>query len=511
MPAIIVLGAQWGDEGKGKATDLLATTDTIDFVVRTSGGHNAGHTIVVNGEKYATHLLPSGILTPGATSVIGNGVVVSPEALFREIDGLTGRGVAGVEDRLVVSANAHVIAPYHVTVDKVTERFLGANKIGTTGRGIGPAYADKVNRLGIRIADLFDEDLLSDKVEGALDVKNHLLAKVYNRRAVDRDAVVEELLSYADRLRPMVQDTTLLLNNALDDGLTVLFEGAQATMLDVDHGTYPFVTSSSPVAGGVCTGAGVGPTRIDRVIGVIKAYTTRVGSGPFPTELFDADGEKLWKVGGEVGVSTGRDRRCGWYDAVIARYAARVNGLTDLFLTKLDVLSSWERVPVCVAYEVDGVRHDEMPMTQSEFLRATPIYEYLDGWWEDISGCRSFDELPGNAGADVRHPDLGCRRRAGPRADAGRPRRLSTTLRGCSIRARPSTGCGRRSGGRTDTGPCTRRAGSTPARSPRPPRPRHSAGRATSTGRPVRSWCVGRPARATGAPRTRRPTSAAWR
>ncbi len=397
MPAIIVLGAQWGDEGKGKATDLLATTDPIDYVVRTSGGHNAGHTIVVDGEKFATHLLPSGILTPGATSVIGNGVVVSPEALFREIDGLLARGVDGVEQRLVVSANAHVIAPYHVIVDKVTERFLGKNKIGTTGRGIGPTYADKVNRLGIRIADLFDEDLLRDKVEGALEVKNQLLAKVYNRRAVERDAVVEELLSYADRLRPMVQDTSLMLNRALDDGRTVLFEGAQATMLDVDHGTYPFVTSSNPVAGGVCIGAGVGPTRIDRVIGVIKAYTTRVGSGPFPTELFDADGEKLWKVGGEVGVSTGRDRRCGWYDAVIARYASRVNGLTDLFLTKLDVLSSWERVPVCVAYDVDGVRHDEMPMTQSEFVRAKPIYEFLDGWWEDISGCRSFADLPANA------------------------------------------------------------------------------------------------------------------
>jgi adenylosuccinate synthase len=402
MPAIMILGAQWGDEGKGKATDLLATTDTIDFVVRTSGGHNAGHTIVVNGEKYATHLLPSGILSPGATSVIGNGVVVSPEALFRELDGLLARGVEGVEERLVVSANAHVIASYHSTVDKVTERFLGKSKIGTTGRGIGPAYADKVNRLGIRVADLFDEKILAAKVEGALEVKNHLLAKVYNRRAVEVDTVVDELLSYADRLRPMVADTSLLLNRALDDGRTVLFEGAQATMLDVDHGTYPFVTSSNPVAGGVCVGAGVGPTRVDRVIGVIKAYTTRVGSGPFPTELFDADGEKLWKVGGEVGVSTGRDRRCGWYDAVIARYAARVNGLTELFLTKLDVLSSWEKVPVCVAYDVDGERHDEMPMTQTEFHHAKPVYEHLDGWWEDISGCRSFEELPVNAQRYVR-------------------------------------------------------------------------------------------------------------
>jgi adenylosuccinate synthase len=395
MPAIVVLGAQWGDEGKGKATDLLATTDTIDFVVRTSGGHNAGHTIVVNGVKFATHLLPSGILTPGATSVIGNGVVVSPEALFRELDALLERGVEVAD--LVVSANAHVIASYHSTVDKVTERFLGKNQIGTTGRGIGPAYSDKVNRLGIRVADLFDESILRQKVEGALDLKNHVLAKVYNRRAIEVEAVVEELLSYVERLRPMVADTSLLLNQALDEGKTVLFEGAQATMLDVDHGTYPFVTSSNPVAGGVCVGAGIGPTRIDRVIGVIKAYTTRVGSGPFPTELFDDDGEALQRIGGEIGVSTGRTRRCGWYDAVIARYAGRVNGLTDLFLTKLDVLDHWERIPVCVAYDIDGVRHDEMPMTQTEFHHAKPVYEFFEGWKADISGCRTFEDLPKNA------------------------------------------------------------------------------------------------------------------
>jgi adenylosuccinate synthase len=395
MPAIVVLGAQWGDEGKGKATDLLATSQPIDFVVRTSGGHNAGHTIVVNGEKYATHLLPSGILTPGATSVIANGVVVSPEALFRELDGLLERGVEVAP--LVVSANAHVIASYHVAIDKVSERFLGKNQIGTTGRGIGPAYGDKVNRVGVRIADLFDEGILREKVEAALDVRNQVLSKIYNRRAIEVDAVVEELLSYADRLRPLVADTSLLLNGALDQGQTVLFEGAQATMLDVDHGTYPFVTSSNPVAGGVCTGAGVGPTRIDRVIGVIKAYTTRVGSGPFPTELFDDDGAKLQQIGGEIGVSTGRTRRCGWYDAVVARYAARVNGLTEFFLTKLDVLDTWERIPVCVAYEVDGVRHDEMPMTQTDFHHAKPVYEYFDGWGEDISGCRSFEDLPKNA------------------------------------------------------------------------------------------------------------------
>jgi adenylosuccinate synthase len=401
MPAIVVLGAQWGDEGKGKATDLLATSQPIDFVVRTSGGHNAGHTIVVNGEKYATHLLPSGILTPGATSVIANGVVVSPEALFSELDGLIERGVEVGPEQLVVSANAHVIASYHVAVDKVSERFLGKNQIGTTGRGIGPAYGDKVNRVGVRVADLFDEGILRQKVEAALEVRNQVLAKVYNRRAIAVDAVVEELLSYADRLRPMVADTSLLLNQALDEDRTVLFEGAQATMLDVDHGTYPFVTSSNPVAGGVCVGAGIGPTRIDRVIGVIKAYTTRVGSGPFPTELFDDDGVKLQQIGGEVGVSTGRMRRCGWYDAVVARYSARVNGLTEFFLTKLDVLDSWERIPVCVAYEIDGVRHDEMPMTQTEFHHAKPVYEFFDGWGEDISGCRTFEDLPKNAQAYV--------------------------------------------------------------------------------------------------------------
>jgi adenylosuccinate synthase len=391
MPAIVVLGAQWGDEGKGKATDLLTTDDAIDYCVRTSGGHNAGHTIVVNGEKFATHLLPSGILTPDCTSVIANGVVVSPEALFRELDALEARNVD--MGRLVVSANAHVIASYHSTVDKVTERFLGKNKIGTTGRGIGPAYADKINRVGIRIADLFDEQILHEKVEAALELKNHLLTKVYNRRAITVDEVVEELRGYADRLEPMVADTSLLLNQALDEGRTVLFEGAQATMLDVDHGTYPFVTSSSPVAGWVCVGAG---------IGVIKAYTTRVGSGPVPTELFDDDGAKLWEIGGEVGVSTGRDRRCGWYDAVVARYASRVNGLTEFFMTKLDVLSSWEQIPVCVAYEIDGERHDEMPMTQSMFHRAKPVYEHLDGWGDDISGCRTFEELPKNAQRYVR-------------------------------------------------------------------------------------------------------------
>jgi adenylosuccinate synthase len=393
MPAIVLVGAQWGDEGKGKATDALGAR--VDHVVKYNGGNNAGHTVVVGGEKYALHLLPSGILTPGVVPVIGNGVVVDLAVLFAEIEGLTARGVDC--SRLLLSANAHVIAPYNTTIDKVTERFLGKRRIGTTGRGIGPTYADKMNRIGIRVQDLFDEGILRQKVEAALDLKNHLLLKVYNRRAIGVDEVVEELLSFTDRLRPMVVDTSLVLGRALDEGRTVLFEGGQATLLDVDHGTYPFVTSSNPTAGGACTGSGVPPTRIDRVVAVAKAYVTRVGEGPFPTELHDADGERLRSVGGEYGTTTGRPRRCGWYDAPITRYATRINGLTDLVLTKLDVLSGFERLPVCVAYDVDGVRHDEIPLTQTDFHHARPVYEYFDGWDDDLSAVRSFDELPKNA------------------------------------------------------------------------------------------------------------------
>jgi adenylosuccinate synthase len=393
MPAVVVLGAQWGDEGKGKATDQLGSR--VDHVVKFNGGNNAGHTVVIDGEKYALHLLPSGILSPGVTPVIGNGVVIDLGVLFGELDALIERGVD--VSRLLVSANAHLIAPYNRTLDKVTERFLGKRRIGTTGRGIGPTYADKINRVGIRVQDLFDEHILAQKVEGALDQKNHLLVKVYNRRAITVEETVADLLMHAERLRPMVTDTSLVLNRALDEGRTVLFEAGQATMLDVDHGTYPFVTSSSATAGGACTGSGVGPTRIDRVIGVTKAYTTRVGEGPFPTELHDDMGEHLRKTGGEYGTTTGRPRRCGWYDAVVTRYATRVNGLTDLVLTKLDVLTGLEKVPVCVAYDVHGVRHDEMPMDQSDFHHAEPVYEELDGWWEDISKCRTFEDLPANA------------------------------------------------------------------------------------------------------------------
>ena len=398
MPAIVLVGAQWGDEGKGKATDLLGSS--FDYCVRYQGGNNAGHTIVIDGEKFALHLLPSGILTPGVTPVIANGVVVDAAVLLKEIRALNDRGVD--TSRLLISSNAHLITSYHTTIDKVTERFLGKNQIGTTGRGIGPTYADKINRMGIRVADLFDEKILTQKIEAALEQKNHLLVKVYNRRAIEVDSVLEEFLTYADDILPYVADTSRVLNEALDAGKVVLFEGAQATLLDVDHGTYPFVTSSNPIAGGACVGAGIGPTRIDRVIGVVKAYTTRVGAGPFPTELLDEDGVKLRDVGAEFGTTTGRNRRCGWYDAVIARYASRINGLTDFFLTKLDILGSWEQIPVCVAYDVAGVRHDEMPMTQSEFHHATPIYEMFDGWNEDISDCRTFDGLPKNAQNYVR-------------------------------------------------------------------------------------------------------------
>jgi adenylosuccinate synthase len=393
MPAVVLIGAQWGDEGKGKATDLLGSR--VDYVVKFNGGNNAGHTVVIGDEKYALHLLPSGILSPGVVPVIANGVVVDIEVLFDEITALAARGVD--VSRLLISANAHVITQYHRTVDKVTERFLGKRQIGTTGRGIGPAYADKINRVGIRIQDLFDANILRQKVEGALDQKNHLLVKVYNRRAIKVDEVVDDLLSYADRLAPMVADTGLVLNQALDAGKTVLFEGGQATMLDVDHGTYPFVTSSSATSGGAATGSGVAPNRFERVIAVVKAYTTRVGSGPFPTELLDESGEFLRTAGFEFGTTTGRPRRTGWYDAPIARYAARINGVTDFVLTKLDVLTGLDSIPVCVAYDVDGVRFDDMPVNQSDFHHATPIYEEFPGWTEDISGARTFDDLPKNA------------------------------------------------------------------------------------------------------------------
>src|SRR5258708_5782123 len=393
MPAIVIVGAQWGDEGKGKATDLLG--DSVDYVVRYQGGNNAGHTVVIGDESYALHLLPSGVLSEHATPVIGNGVVIDPAVLIDEIDGIGGRGVSC--ERLLISANAHLIMPHQIALDKVTERYLGKARIGTTGRGIGPTDADKAARVGIRVQDLFDETMLRQKLELVLMEKNQALTKVYNRRGIDPAAVCDEYVRFGKRLGRYVADTGLVLNRALDEGQVVLLEGAQATLLDVDHGTYPFVTSSSPTAGGASVGSGIGPTRITRIVGILKAYTTRVGAGPFPTELTDEQGEWLRKVGREYGVTTGRPRRTGWFDAVIARYATRVNGITDYFITKLDVLSGLDRVPVCVGYEIDGVVHDEVPMTQTELHHAKPVYEYLDGWWEDISHAKQLNDLPANA------------------------------------------------------------------------------------------------------------------
>ncbi|MCE6995670.1 adenylosuccinate synthase [Saccharothrix sp. S26] len=400
MPAVVLIGAQWGDEGKGKATDLLG--DRVQWVVRYQGGNNAGHTVVLpDGQKFALHLIPSGILTPGVTSVIGNGVVVDPGVLLEELAGLDAQGVD--TSKLLISADAHLIMPYHVAIDKVTERYLGKAKIGTTGRGIGPCYQDKIARVGVRAQDLLDEKILRQKVEAALDFKNQVLVKVYNRKALDPEQVVDSVLEHGTKFTSRIADTRLLLNQALERGETVLLEGSQGTLLDVDHGTYPFVTSSNPTSGGASAGSGIGPTKITTVIGILKAYTTRVGSGPFPTELNDDMGEHLRKTGGEFGVTTGRSRRTGWFDAVIARYAARVNGITDYFLTKLDVLSGLEKVPVCVGYTIDGERVDEMPMSQTDVHHAVPVYEELPGWFEDISGCRSFEELPANARAYVEH------------------------------------------------------------------------------------------------------------
>jgi len=393
VPAIVLVGAQWGDEGKGKATDLLG--DRVDYVVRYQGGNNAGHTVVIGDKKFALHLLPSGILTPGVIPVIGNGVVIDLAVLIQELDGLIEKGVD--VSKLKISANAHIITPYHVTIDKVSERFLGKRAIGTTGRGIGPTYGDKVGRLGIRVQDLFDESILRQKVEAALSQKNQLLSKVYNRAGIKAEEVVRELLSFTDRIRPMVSDTALELHKALEAGKTVLLEGGQGTLLDVDHGTYPFVTSSSPIAGGATIGSGIGPTKIDSVIGILKAYTTRVGAGPFPTELFDQWGEFLREKGFEFGTTTGRERRCGWFDAPVAKFATRINGLTDIFLTKLDVLTGIKEIPVCVAYDVDGVRMEEIPVSQSDFHHAKPIYEIYPGWDEDITGAKKFEDLPKNA------------------------------------------------------------------------------------------------------------------
>ena len=391
MPAIVLIGAQWGDEGKGKATDLLA--DSTDLVVRYQGGNNAGHTVVVGDDVFKLHLIPSGILYPHVTPVIADGVVIDPKVLIAELDGLEAKGLDAYA-RVKVSGNAHLIMPYHRELDMLIERRLGSNKLGTTKRGIGPAYADKASRVGLRFQDLFDEKILRQKLEAALELKNLILSRIYNRLPMNADEIADEYLGYAERLQNQLTDTTAMIHESLEAGKRIILEGAQGTLLDLDHGTYPFVTSSNPVAGGALTGAGLGPKHIDRVIGITKAYVTRVGAGPFPTELFDEVGERMTEVGGEYGTTTGRRRRVGWFDAVLARYAARVNGLTDIFLTKLDVLSGFDTLRICTAYRHDGAEYEHFPPHQSIFHHAEPIYEDLDGWGTDISQATAYRDLP---------------------------------------------------------------------------------------------------------------------
>lgn len=393
MAGIVLVGAQWGDEGKGKITDLIA--DDFDYVVRFQGGNNAGHTIVHGGRTIKLHLIPSGIMYPNITPVIGNGCVIDPKVLLEEMDRLEADGLS--TRRLLISSNAHLIMPYHRDLDGASEHRLGSQEIGTTRRGIGPAYMDKASRMGLRVQDLTDEHIFRKKIEAALREKNDILVKLYGMAPYTVDQIAQEYLTYADRIKPHIEDTSLIINRALDANQWVLFEGAQGTLLDLDHGTYPFVTSSSPVAGGACTGTGVGPRRINRILGITKAYITRVGSGPFPTELSNSIGRKLIEIGHEYGTTTGRERRAGWYDAVIVKYAARVNGLTDIIITKLDVLSSLETIRVCVAYEYEGRRYNDLPSHQTVFHHAKPIYEEMPGWGVEISECRNFEDLPPEA------------------------------------------------------------------------------------------------------------------
>jgi adenylosuccinate synthase len=393
MPATILVGSQWGDEGKGKATDFLA--DHMDFVVRYQGGNNAGHTVLAGGQLLKLHLIPSGILYDHITSVIAGGVVVDPRVLLEEMDALEARGID--TSRLVVSGNAHLIMPYHLELEKVTERYLGRHALGTTKRGIGPAYADKAARIGLRVQDLTDEKIFRQKLDVVLKEKNLILSKVYNRLPLEPEPIVADYMGYGERLAPHIADSSRLLYEALRQGRHVMLEGAQGTLLDLDHGTYPFVTSSNPVAGGALASAGLGPREVDRVIGVTKAYVTRVGAGPFPTEDTGEAGDSMVKRGQEFGTTTGRRRRCGWFDAVLLRYAARINGLTELFLTKLDVLTGFGSIKVCVAYRAEGQRFEDVPPHQSLFHRAEPVYEEVEGWWEDLAGVTSFPGLPAAA------------------------------------------------------------------------------------------------------------------
>jgi adenylosuccinate synthase len=399
MPATIVLGAQWGDEGKGRVVDHFA--EKADYVVRYQGGNNAGHTIVVEDQRLALSLIPSGILYSNCIPVIASGTVIDPKVLLDEMEMVTGRGLDPTRVRL--SASAHLVMPYHRKLDAAIERFLGENQIGTTKKGIGPAYTDKFARVGIRVQDLFDPKIFTKKVEAALEDKNKILPRVYNTLPMDASEIVDEYLGYAERLRPHVTDTSLLLWNAINDGREVLFEGAQGTLLDVDHGTYPFVTSSNPTAGGAVVGSGLGPKAIDEVVGVAKAYISRVGTGPFPTELHDKDGDTMIELGGEYGTVTGRRRRCGWLDLLALRYAARVNSLTKLFLTKMDILSAFDIIKVATSYRSYGERHDEFPAQQSVLYHCEPEYVEMAGWKEDITGVREYGDLPEETQAYVEY------------------------------------------------------------------------------------------------------------
>jgi len=399
MPATVVIGAQWGDEGKGKYIDILA--NDADLIVRFSGGNNAGHTVVVNGERYALHLVPSGILRRGKTCIISNGVVIDPKVLLGELDGLVNRGMVLAD--LYICPRAHLIMPWHRELDSLQETFRGEHGLGTTRRGIGPAYSDKAERSGIRVGDLMEPDVFAELVRRNLAVKNAIIEKVYGGKPLDADSIIEEYLGYAERLKPYVRDVNSLIHKALEQGKHVLFEGAQATFLDIDFGTYPYVTSSNPIAGGVCTGAGVGPGMITEVLGVLKAYTTRVGSGPFVTEQNNEIGDTIREYGHEYGTTTGRPRRCGWLDAVMLRFAARINGFTGLCLNHLDTIGRLDRIRLCTGYRLDGVLIDHYPSSLRELARCEPVYEEFEGWpSSDISGVRRFDELPWQARLYVR-------------------------------------------------------------------------------------------------------------
>ena len=389
MGATVLVGSQWGDEGKGKIVDLIS--EGFKIVVRYQGGANAGHTVEIGDQKYILHLIPAGILRENVICVIGNGVVIDPTALLDEIKLLKNNNI-NVEGRLFISQNAHLIMPYHKLLDSISES--GVNKIGTTGRGIGPCYIDKYARKGIRIVDLLNRVELEKKIRSNLKEKNEILEKIHSHAGLNVEEIVKEYLEFDSAIDRYIKDVPSFLNEAIDSGKSVLLEGAQGTFLDIDHGTYPFVTSSSPTSGGACTGSGIPPTKIDAVIGIVKAYTTRVGNGPFPTELLDDDGEKLRKVGVEFGATTGRPRRCGWYDAFLVSYSKMINGITSVALTKLDVLSSFEKIKVCIGYELNGKKLKYFPTNVENLSAVKPIYETLDGWNTDITNCESYDDLP---------------------------------------------------------------------------------------------------------------------